>query len=189
MPEPVPREPTLQEIHDSLDIPGHRVELIGGRIVVSPSPVIRHGQIVMWLAESLIDVCAAKGWNRLPQTTLDLLATEERIVPDLLLYPDDESIAGEWLVPADRALLVAEVVSPSSRRDDYEDKRESCAQNGIPMYLIVDPFDATLTLCTEPSDTGYRLIHIVDAGGKLDLPEPFGITLDTSTIPINPKKK
>jgi Uma2 family endonuclease len=69
-----------------------------------------------------------------------------------------------------------------------EDKRESCAQNGIPSYLIVDPFDATLTLCTEPSDHGYRLIHIVDAGAELDLPEPFGITLDTSTIPLKPKR-
>jgi Uma2 family endonuclease len=141
----------------------------------------------MWLAVALADVCAAKGWTRRPQTALDLPATDERIVPDLLVYPDDESITGRRPVPAGRALLVVEVVSQPSERDDDEGKRESCAKNGIPMYLIADPFDATLTLCTEPSANGYRLIHIVDVGGELDLPEPFGITLDTSTMPIKSK--
>lgn len=183
-----PREPTLQQVHESLDLPGHRVEIIGGRIIVSPSPLIQHGQIVIWLADALRDTCLAKGWARLPQTTVDLAATEERIVPDLLIHPEEDSMVAEWMVPAAKALLVAEVVSPSSRRCDYEDKRASCATNQIPMYLIVDPLQARLTLCTEPSDVGYRMVHSVDVGDKLSFPEPFGITLDTATIPIEPKQ-
>ncbi|GAA2105947.1 Uma2 family endonuclease [Actinomadura alba] len=184
MADPASHRPTLREIHESMEVPGHRVELIGGRIIVSPVPQIRHGEIVFWLGDQLQNVCAAKGWSRLPQTTLDMLATDERIVPDVLVYPREESIAEAWLVPAARALLVVEIVSPSSRRTDYEDKCVSCAKNGIPMYLIIDPYDATLTLCTEPSEKGYRLVHSVDVGDKLDLPEPFGITLDTGTLPI-----
>lgn len=185
---PPPREPTLWELHDSLDVPGHRAEILGGRIIVSPVPSIRHGQIVTWLIVALNEVCVANGWNRLPQTTLDLPATEERVVPDLLVYPDDESVAAEWLVPAGRALLVAEVVSPNSRRTDYEDKWASFSGNAIPIYLIIDPFEVTLTLCTEPGDQGYRTIHSLDVGGKLELPEPFGITLDTATMPVRSGK-
>src|SRR5512139_1975995 len=96
-PEP---ELTLQEVHESLDLPGHRVELLDGRIIVSPSPLFKHGKIVMWLGDSLRDVCAAHRWARLPQTTLELAATEERIVPDLLVYPDDDALAEQWMVPA-----------------------------------------------------------------------------------------
>lgn len=178
------REPTLQEIHESLDLPGHRVEILGGRIIVSPSPLVKHGKIVVWLIEALSRVCVANEWDRLPQTTVELTVTDERIVPDLLVYPGDESDDDRWMVPADGAVLVVEIVSPSSVGDDYGHKRESCAANGIPMYLIVDPYDATLTLCCEPGEDGYRLIHSVDVGDKLDLPEPFGMTLDTATMPI-----
>lgn len=178
------REPTLQEIHESLDLPGHRVEILGGRIIVSPSPLVTHGRIVVWLIEALSQACVANKWDRLPQTTVDLVATDERIVPDLLVYPGDQADDDRWMVPADGAVLVVEIVSPSSTGDDYGRKRESCAKNGIPMYLIVDPYDATLTLCSEPAADGYRLVHAVDVGDKLGLPEPFGLTLDTAAMPI-----
>jgi Uma2 family endonuclease len=183
------REPTLREIHESLDIPGCRIEIIGERIIVSPTPIKRHDKIVTWLSDMLRDACGTAGWDRLSQTTVDLLDTEERFVPDMLVCPEDESTDGEWLVPAAEALLVVEVVSASSRNDDYKSKEESYAKNGIPMYLIVDPFLARLTLCTEPSDRGYRMVHSVDVGEKLDLPEPFDLALDTATIPIKPKEK
>ena len=182
------REPTLQEIHESLDIPGCRVEILGGRIIVRPTPIKRHEGRDLAVGHAPGRLRPA-GWDRLSQTTVDLLDTEERFVPDLLVCPEDESTDGEWLVPAREALLVVEVVSASSRNDDYKSKEESYAKNRVPMYLIVDPFLARLTLCTEPSGRGYRMVHSVDVGEKLDLPEPFGITLDTSTIPIKPTEK
>ncbi|MGI8330222.1 Uma2 family endonuclease [Actinomadura scrupuli] len=183
------REPTLREIHESLDIPGCRVEIIGERIIVSPTPIMQHGKIVFWLGDVLRELCETNNWARLPQTTVDLLTTEERFVPDLVLCPEDKSPDGDWLLPPEHTILVVEVVSASSRNDDYKSKEESYAKNGIPMYLIVDPFLARLTLCTEPSDRGYRMVHSVDVGEKLDLPEPLGITLDTATAPIKPAEK
>lgn len=180
--------PTLHEIHESLDIPGARVEIIRGRVIVSPTPSIRHGRGVLWLVEALREACVAKGWDRQPQVTLDLPATDERFVPDLLVFPGDKVRDEEWLLPAEHALLAVEVVSPSSRTDDYGAKAESYSTNGVPLCLIVDPLQGTLTLCAEPGENGYGMIHRVNAGEKLDLPEPFGIALDTSTSPLNPKK-
>jgi hypothetical protein len=121
------RGPAIEGLYESLDLPGHRVELLEGRIVVSPAPIKLRSRIVTWLSDSLREVCAERGWDRLTGT-VDLPATSERIQPDLFVCPADESTDGEWLVPAKNVLLAAEVVSPSSRRDDYEVKRILCTQ-------------------------------------------------------------
>jgi Uma2 family endonuclease len=186
---PLDPVPTLEEIHDSLDLPGHRVEIIRRRIVVSPSPARNHNRVIRWLMARFEELCVENGWDQMPQATADLLVTEERIIPDLLLCREDESKDGEWLVSAEEIFLVVEVVSRSSLRDDYENKRQSCALNEIPAYLIVDPFTARLTLCTEPSDDGYRMVHTVDAGAKLDIPAPIDFTLDTTTMPAHRTEK
>jgi Uma2 family endonuclease len=80
-------------------------------------------------------------------------------------------------------LLAVEVVSPSSRRDDYEVKRAACALSEIPLYLIVDPRESMMMLFAGPSPRRYLRSVAVPIGDKLDLPEPFGIVLDTATMP------
>ncbi|MGI5225659.1 Uma2 family endonuclease [Actinoallomurus sp. CA-142502] len=80
-------------------------------------------------------------------------------------------------------MLVTAVVSPSSRYDDYETKRKSCAVNGVPLYLIIDPDTPSLTLFSQPGDGGYLQATPIPVGGALSLPAPFEITLDTTTMP------
>lgn len=115
--------------------------------------------------------------------TVELPATSERIQPDLFICPADESTDGEWLIPAKNVLLTAEVVSPSSRRDDYEVKRVGCARSDVPIYLIIDPRESVITMFAGPSRRDYLRSEALAFGDKLDLPEPFGITLDTTTVP------
>lgn len=91
-------------------------------------------------------------------------------------------------VPADQVLLVAEICSPSSLRADREVKPLSCARAGIPLYLLIDRFTQpmSLTLMSEPGENGYVRAERVAAGpggGKLEIPAPFGITLDGSKLP------
>jgi Uma2 family endonuclease len=177
------RGPTIEELYESLDVPGHRVELLEGRIVVSPAPIKLHNRIVTWLADALQETCAEQGWDRLTHGAVELPATSERVQPDLLVCPADESTDAEWLLQAKDVLLAAEVVSPSSRRDDYEVKRAGCALSEIPLYLVIDPRESMITLFAGPSPRGYLRSEAVVIGGELDLPEPFGITLDTATMP------
>lgn len=177
------RGPTIEELYGSLDLPGYRVELLQGRIVVSPAPIKLHNRIVTWLSDGLQEACAEHGWDRLTHGTVELPSTSERIQPDLFVCPADESTDGEWLIPAKNVLLAAEVVSPSSRRDDYEIKRAGCAQSEIPLYLVIDPRESMITIFTGPSSRGYRRSEVIVIGDKLDLPEPFNVTLDTSTMP------
>ena len=44
-------------------------------------------------------------------------------------------------------MLVVEVVSPSTKNDDYRSKRSEYGLLEIPEYWIVDPLDAKVTLC------------------------------------------
>jgi hypothetical protein len=56
---------------------------------------------------------------------------------------------------------------------------------GVPLYLLVDRFTRPLTisLFSSPGPDGYAAINKVTFGEKLPIPEPFGITLDTRTLP------
>jgi hypothetical protein len=53
----------LERIRETLDIPGHRVEIIDRQLVVSPSPSRSHSSAVDRLIDSLIDVKRAYGWQ------------------------------------------------------------------------------------------------------------------------------
>jgi hypothetical protein len=86
-------------------------------------------------------------------------------------------------------LLVAEVASPNSIEADRVHKPLSCAQAGIPLHLCVDRSVApvAVTLHAGPGPDGYQQQESVPAGpggGKLAIPEPFGMVLDLATLPV-----
>lgn len=185
---PTRAKPSLAELHESLDIPGYRVEILAGRVVVSPSPVRRHGYIVTWLTDALREVCTRRGLERNGHATVELSATGERIEPDLLVCPENDQAMEEWLYPAREAVLVVEVVSSSSRHDDYEIKRRGCALSAIPLYLVIDPEAAVATLYSDPGEHGYLATATTPIGDPLTLPAPLDATLDTATMPIQRRR-
>jgi Uma2 family endonuclease len=137
--------------------------------------------------EELREVSKAKGLVVSNVSGLELPPTRERIEPDVLVLQEPGQLPGEEsYMPARHALLVAEVVSPSSVREDREVKPRSCGLAGVPFYLLVDRHvePVTVTLFTEPGEKGYANAESVAVGGKLRIPEPFGITLDTSALPL-----
>ena len=97
-----------------------------------------------------------------------------------------------WLqseIPADHVLLATEVTSRDSKRVDREVKPNACAKAGIPDDLLVDRFTkpVSVTPLSVPGENGYAKAETVPAGpggGKLHIPEPFEVTLDTSTLPM-----
>jgi hypothetical protein len=79
-----------------------------------------------------------------------------------------------------------EVISRSSIQRDREEKPRACALAGIPLYLLVDRFTKpmTISLHSVPGKDGYARVTTVIAGEKLQLPAPFDLTLDTSSLPL-----
>lgn len=186
-PEPVPIE-DLRDLRDQIDVRGRRrTEIIDGVVVVSPLPVFWHERVCRWLVRSFDGVCDANDWFGDTAGEIELPRTKDLIAPDLMILRDPRTIADfESTRPLDRVLLTAEVISPSSIQRDREVKPRACALAGIPLYLLVDRFTkpVTISLYSEPGANGYTKVTKFTAGEKLQLPAPFDLTLDTSSLPL-----
>jgi Uma2 family endonuclease len=172
----------ILELHDKFESPeGHKAEVIGGNIIVSPSPSGRHGLICLKLQRQLSRLLPAE-LVVTTMATLRMPATRERYIPDLLVIREDILDTDDWLFSAGDAELVVEVVSPSNARNDRVTKVRGYAASGVPIYLLVDPLERSVTLFSEPAGDCYRQVHPVPFGSSIALPEPYSGKIDTSVF-------
>jgi Uma2 family endonuclease len=173
----------LERLWQSLELPGYRVELIDGQIVVSPKASRGHSNVVTELIDQLADV-KRRQWERHISLTVHIPATRERLIPDLAVVPKDAPGFDENELLAPGVLLAAEVVSPHSRREDREVKPRAYACGGILLYLLIDMLadPPGITLFSQPGAGGYARRQTATAGQPLRLPRPFGIALDTARL-------
>lgn len=174
----------LEQIWRTLDLPGHRVELIDGQVVVSPAASLWHSNTIDELIDALTDVKRAHGWRFHTWLAVHIEATRERLIPDLMIAPRDAPGFGDEELLGHGVLLAAEVMSPSSRGRDRGAKLRAYARGRVPLYLLIDQLadPATVTLFSDPEETSYRTCTPATAGQPLRLPEPFGISLDTRRL-------
>jgi Uma2 family endonuclease len=174
----------LERLWYELEPPdGVRVELIDGELVVSPTASIKHSAAVSALIFQVLEIARRHDWEVHTNLTVRISPTKERLIPDLMIAPRAAPAFSEWELLSPDVLLVAEVVSPSSRRRDREVKRRAYAQGQVPLYLLIDRFTSppSVTLFSEPRLDGYAQQQTT-AGQPLRLPEPFGIDLDTGRL-------
>jgi Uma2 family endonuclease len=117
---------------------GEPVELIYGRLVVSPSPNYAHQVIVALLTEWLLGIVRRTG-GRMAPAPFDVELAEHSIVQPDLVYVRKERrrvIQRHLHGPPDFAI---EIVSGSNARRDRVDKLGLYAEFGVTEYWIVDP--------------------------------------------------
>jgi Uma2 family endonuclease len=176
----------MLDLRNQLDTGKRNAEIIEGRLVVSPKPVFWHELVCIWLDDQFRLAAREKGWCVDRAGEIFLRPTSDLIEPDVMVLSDAESVPLlESQRPLDHVLLVAEVVSHSSIREDREVKPHACALARIPFYLLVDRFTnpITMSLFSTPGANGYATTSTVQVGEKLPVPAPFDITLDTSGLP------
>jgi Uma2 family endonuclease len=177
----------LLDLRNRIDTGRKRAEIIEGRLVVSPMPVIWHERACDWLHNQVRDVSRERGWFVDRAGEIQLPPTSDLIVPDLMVLSDADDLPDlESLRPLDHVLLVAEVISRSSIREDREVKPRACGLAGVPFYVLVDRFTEpmTVSLFSAPGRNGYATVSTVQVGGKLQVPAPFDVTLDTASLPL-----
>ncbi|MGF6886196.1 hypothetical protein ABIA39_000163 [Nocardia sp. GAS34] len=107
-----------------------------------------------------------------------------RARPDGVLAPLDAFVGcGEW-ANADAVSMVVEVTlhdSDTNQRDRVE-KPSAYAASSISMYLLIDREKTEVVLYSEPADGEYQDVHRFAFGRPVPLPEPIGITLDTTPL-------
>lgn len=117
---------------------GFRYELIGGVVVMSPSPTPRHQKVLL---EILFQLESHVRKNRVGEVFAE---TDVRFDDSLVYRPDLIYVRSEKVRrPLERIDvvpdLVVEVVSPGSEADDLRTKREAYERFGVGEYWIIEP--------------------------------------------------
>ena len=193
------REIALQRPLDADDLRSfpddrNRYEIIGGQLIVSPSPSTRHQHVLLELASALRSYLANQQSGRIYVAPLDVrLSFYDVVQPDLLVVLDDrkEIVQEHGIVGPPN--LVVEILSPSSKTTDRVDKAALYASSGVQEYWIVDPMVETVTVYGldgdrfAPSATLKRsadLYSVVLQGFVLDLDTIFPDTPPARSVEL-----
>ncbi|MFF4314871.1 Uma2 family endonuclease [Streptomyces sp. 900105755] len=161
-----------------------RLEFIDGRIGVKKVTNGDHGSIIMWLIRQCMQARPELDLN--PTQGLKVEAYRRgRARPDGALAPVGHFAGqGDW-AETRGVLMVVEVTSydPDTHNRDRVEKPRAYAEAGIPVYLLIDRDNSSVLVHSNPDlEDGYRDIHVVRLGGKVTLPDPVGIELDTEEL-------
>lgn len=182
--EPLTQAEVLLEGFLALDTPeGFRAELIEGEIVVTPPPDGDHEDYI----GLIVDQVARRARTRMQfsgNKGLKLRSgggcPKNHAIPDGTFAPLDLRLfrgADPWM-PCEGVALVVEVTSTKPQAD-REAKRRCYARGGIPLYLLIDRDDSSVTLFSDPERDDYRQHLTIPYGKPLALPEPFAFDLET----------
>ncbi|WP_037683474.1 Uma2 family endonuclease [Streptomyces griseus] len=177
----------LVRIWQETDAPeGCKVEIIEGIVTVAPPPSNDHNDIADLVQRSLYEVIPRQ-WGIYQTLGTAVPSRDGLYIPDIAVVPRAVLRAKEGVfIPAAAAELIVEITSKSNATHDRIKKAAGYAQADVPLYLLVDswaPGGPTLTLYGEPQQDVYRVLRAGKFGDAIELPEPFGFTLDTSDFP------
>ena len=136
-----------------------RYELVNGELSPMSLGSVQHGRILRFLSRYLDE--AAQKDNRGLMAEHSVIGVQSprkgrwdtSRIPDIVVLPiaqfDSMTSSGTIIVLGEPPpLLVVEVVSPSSKQEDYQDKRAEYGFLEIPEYWIVDPLNAQVSIFT-----------------------------------------
>lgn len=179
----IEHETTIAEAADRLsrELPGHRVEILQGRLTVAPPADGAHALTLSWLIEKFYDAGARKAGLRYVQGIGLWLPTgpDDYAIPDFALVDADflDSKVQKNCYSPDVFRLIVEVTS-SNWSDDIGVKVESYAKADIPVYVIADRHHDEAVLCSDPRNGAYRLRRTFKRGESVPVPEHTGVSLE-----------
>jgi len=150
-----------------------RAEWVDGEVVVSPRPSLRHGVVVTRVGSLL-------------QTALPALVTVSEsgvwLPGNRLRGPDVMVLSSlhETTWAEEPPVIVVEVLSPSTHREDTTRESGEYAEGGVGQYWVVDPDHRTVDVYLNRGGGWDLLLH-------LDEPHPAGEVAvgDHGVVPLD----
>jgi Uma2 family endonuclease len=133
---------TFDDLEDMAD-DGYRREIIGGSLIVTPSPTGRHQNVVANLLPIL--VAAKRSDTKVLPSPYDWrLPSGDSVQPDLLVVRSSDFDPDGPLPPSAVPLLVVEILSKTNPLQDRIVKRALYERFAVPSYWIIDPTSPSL---------------------------------------------
>ena len=148
MPNTAPRYWTVDEVWALPEEPGVRYEVVDGELLLNPSPALRHQLAVTELVGELRAYGRRTGAGVVLTAPFDVVLNpvDTLVQPDVLVVPPDAvrsgapgadaECAAESDGPGASLLLVVEVLSPGTARQDRLRKRPRYQRAAIPVWLV-----------------------------------------------------
>ena len=155
-----------------------RYELIDGRLIV-PSPTSFHQDLCIDLVTMLRPTCPAE-YRAVIDISLEVNSHNEPR-PDVAVIR--KALGMRSPLPVEGALLVVEVISPTSHFRDMHNKTKLFAACGVKHYWVVDPTFETGVVLTEfrvSADGSYEITQSTNKCFETEL--PFPITIDVPAL-------
>ncbi|NNH73526.1 Uma2 family endonuclease [Nocardia uniformis] len=180
-----PRPGSLRVVAEQIEgATGLRVEILGGSLVMSPTPRGKHAGTIRRLRRQL-EARMPSGLAPYEVTSVAMPGDDDDYcTPDLVVLPESWDTDDAWLADPADADLAVEVISKSEKAAQITDKNGWYSAAGIRILLVLDPRFATWSLYTHPRNGEYHGQLAGEYGDDVPLPEPFGFSLDTGTLPV-----
>ncbi|MGW4160248.1 Uma2 family endonuclease [Streptomyces sp. NPDC004788] len=185
-PRPIPvRRGHLREAAEKIEqATGMRVEIIGGKLVMSPSPSGKHAGIVIDLRDTIRPGLAAVH-EAYENVSVPMPGDpDDYSIPDLTIGPRAFKDEDGWLLEADAVELAVEVISPNERLKGINEKTAWYAAARVARLLQIDPRTGTWSLFTRPGEGEYKAVVHGKYGEDVPLPEELGGELTTTGFPL-----
>lgn len=174
--------PFTREDLERMPDDGRRYELIDGVLVVSAAPGRVHQRAVLHLAVQLFAVCPAEMEVMIAPFAVGL-AVDTELQPDVLVACRDKLTEKD--LPGAPELAV-EVLSPSTRLIDLNNKRERFERAGTASFWVVDPIvrpDEARLIAWELGDDGrYQQVADVSGESEFHAKKPYPVTVVPATL-------
>jgi Uma2 family endonuclease len=158
---------------DRMPDDGHRYELLGGVLVVSPRPSTVHQAVIGMLTATLVNA-RPKGLTVVPEPAVQLTSDTE-FDPDIVVVRSGEVGGTKFTRPP---LLAVEIRSPSTALVDLNAKKKAYERFGVHSYWIVDPDLRTPSLTVfELRDGHYEQAAQARGAEAARIGKPFPVTV------------
>ncbi|AGL14965.1 Uma2 family endonuclease [Actinoplanes sp. N902-109] len=153
---------------------GHRYEIVGGSLHVTPPADDAHEAVVAAIVGTL-RTAVPEGWWVCDR--LGIAHRDDNLIPDVtVLRP--RSSGASWADPADVALVV-EVEAAASRRYDRLLKPTLYAEAGIPAFWRVEPGPVLHTYAL--TNDGYAAAQTIEGADPVRVDAPFPLRVAPAT--------
>lgn len=165
---------------------GRRYQVIEGELILTPSPIVRHQELVGIIYQAIASFLALNRCGKVFVAPLDVVLRRER--PAVVVQPDVLYVSRERFGILEGHVfgapdLAIEVLSPATARLDATRKKRLYAQYGVKEYWLVFPDLARIEIYRTQGAAGpFGPPQIFETDGIVTTPLLPGFELTVATF-------